>query len=70
MNNMEEDFTLQRLYKQNKVQQRRIKELEAALVKSQKALLNWNPDDHFVPEVKKQFDKLMEEIEQVLEGDT
>ena len=28
---MEEDFTLQRLYKQNKVQQKRIKELGNAL---------------------------------------
>ncbi len=37
---MEEDFTLQRLYKQNKVQQKQIKHLEAVIAAQKQTIRN------------------------------
>ncbi len=37
---MEEDFTLQQLYKQNKIQQRRIKNLEAVIAAQNQTIMN------------------------------
>lgn len=37
-------------------------QLYEALNKAKKALENWNPDDHFVPQVRKEYLILMEQI--------
>lgn len=48
--------------------EKRIKELEAVLEKANIALVNWKPEDLWFPEVKRDYDELMEDIEKALKG--
>ena len=43
--------------------------LVEALKEAEVALLNWNPEDPWFPEIKRDFSELMKDIEQALEAE-